>query len=168
MSISDYVKKGAESAKEIAETLVEKSGEAFEEIKDKAEELKEKAEDALQRTPCLDRATDMYGMISEGQVSEAFEKYYHDDVVMQEPTGEPRRGKVANREFMKQWMANVDEHHGGGVTAIASNEEEHITIVETWTDATYNGKRMKMEEVAVQRWEGDKIIHERFYYTMPE
>lgn len=168
MSISDYVKKGAESAKELGEKLVEKSGEAFEEIKEKAEELKEKAEDALHRTPCLDRAQDMYAMIHEGKLLEAFDKYYHDDVEMQEPTGDPRSGKAANREFMKQWMANVEERHGGGVTAITSNEEEQITMIETWTDVTYSGKRMKMEEVAVQRWEDDKIIHERFYYVMPE
>ncbi|MBT8400290.1 MAG: nuclear transport factor 2 family protein [Rhodothermia bacterium] len=110
----------------------------------------------------------MYGMIGEGNVTEAFEKYYHDDVVMQEPAGEPRRGKEANRQFMQQWMTNVEERHGGGVTAITSNEDEHITMVETWSDVTYSGKRMKMEEVAVQRWEGEQIIHERFYYTMPE
>ena len=167
MSISDYVKKGAESAKEMADSLLEKSSEALDEIKEKAEELKDKAEDALQRTPCLDRATDMYAMIGEGKMLEAFDLYYHDDVVMQEPSGEPRRGKEANRAFHEQWMSNVDERHGGGTTAITSNEDDNITIVETWSDVTYNGKRMKMEEVAVQRWKDDKIVHERFYYTMP-
>ena len=167
MGISDYVKKGAETAKEMAENLAEKSGEAFDELKEKAEELKERAEDALHRTPCLDRAQAMYAMIGEGKLVEAFDTYYHDDVVMQEPAGEPRPGKAANRDFLMQWMANVSERHGGGVTAITSNEEEEITMVETWTDVTYNGQRMKMEEVAVQRWKDDLIIHERFYYTMP-
>lgn len=35
----------------------------------------------------LDRAKKLNKMIFEGQLLEAFEKYYHDDVVMTEPTG---------------------------------------------------------------------------------
>lgn len=116
----------------------------------------------------LQQVQDLQTMIGQGQMLEAFEKYYHDDVVMVEATGEVRKGKDANREFEKQWLASVKEVHGAGVTAITSNEEDSTTMTESWMEATFqDGSRYKMEETAVQKWDGDKIIHERFYYNMP-
>ena len=116
----------------------------------------------------LEKVGEMYAMIGQGQMMEAFEKFYHEDVVMVEATGEERKGKAANREFEVQWMASLKEMHGGGVTGITSNEEEGITMVETWMDSSFqDGSRMKMEEVCVQKWQGDQIIRERFYYNMP-
>lgn len=114
----------------------------------------------------LEKAQSMYQMIGEGKMLDAFEKFYHDDVVMVEATGDKREGKDANREFEKNWMAGVQEMHGGGVNAITSNEDQGITMVESWMDLTFkDGNRSKMEEVAVQKWNGDKIVHERFYYN---
>ena len=116
----------------------------------------------------LQKAKDMYDMILSGQMLDAFEKYYSDGVVMVEATGEVREGKDVNREFELKWMSTVKEMHGGGVTAITSNELTGHTAVEVWMDVTYqDGNRMKMEEVAMQKWEGDQIVHERFYYNMP-
>ncbi len=116
----------------------------------------------------LQRIKDMYDMIQGGRMIDAFEKYYHEDVVMVEATGEVREGKATNREFELNWLSSVQEVHGAGVTAITSNEDTGQTAVETWMDITFkDGNRMKMEEVAVQKWEGELIIHERFYYNMP-
>lgn len=114
----------------------------------------------------LEMAEDLYDMATEGKMMEAFEKYYHEDVVMIEATGEVREGKDVNREYEEKFMAGIKEFHGFGVLGITSNEEEGITMVESWFDATFqDGNRMKMEEVAVQHWEDDMIIRERFYYN---
>ncbi len=116
----------------------------------------------------LQLATDLYAMIGQGQMLEAFEKYYHEDVVMIEANGEIREGKEKNRELEKQFMSSIAEMHGGWVSALTSNEETGVTMVETWMDTTFkDGNRMKMEEVCVQQWQGDQIIRERFYYNMP-
>lgn len=116
----------------------------------------------------FEKAADIYAMSGQGQMLEAFEKYYHEDVVMEEATGDVCKGKDANRKREQEWMASIKEMHGGGVKAITSNEEEGITMVESWIDmTTKEGHRLKMEQVAVQRWEGDLIIHERFYYNAP-
>ena len=113
----------------------------------------------------LENEQALQSMVGKGQMLEAFEKYYHDDVVMVEGTGEAREGKEASRQFEKEWLAQLKEVHGGGVTAITSNEEQGITITETWMEATFSdGNRMKMEEVSVKHWKGDQIIKERFYY----
>jgi ketosteroid isomerase-like protein len=115
----------------------------------------------------LQLANDLYAMIGQGQMLEAFEKYYHEDVVMIEADGKERVGKDANREFEKQFMSSIAEMHDGGVYAITSNEETGTTMIETWMDTTFtDGNRMKMEEVCVQQWKGNQIIRERFYYNM--
>ena len=56
-----------------------------------------------------------------------------------------------------------------GTKSITANEEDATTCCEVWFDITFKeGGRMKMEEVGVQKWRGDQIIEERFYYNMPE
>ncbi|MCF8369490.1 MAG: hypothetical protein K9G76_10645 [Bacteroidales bacterium] len=116
----------------------------------------------------LEKVTAMYKMIEEGKMMEAFEKYYHKDVVMIEATGDVREGKDKNREFELQFMGSIKDIHGSGTTGITSNEKTGVTMVESWMDTTFqDGSRMKMEEVAVQYWKGDFIIKERFYYNMP-
>ena len=104
-------------------------------------------------------------MIGSGQLLDAFEKFYHPQVVMQEAGDEPRAGKDANREYELNFLGMIKAFHGSGVTHIASNEAESVTMVESWMDITYqNDVRVKAEQVAVQTWEGDHIIKEVFYH----
>ncbi len=115
-----------------------------------------------------EKARDIQDKLSKGQLLDAFEQYYHEDVVMIEATGERREGKAVNREAEKKFLANVQEWHDSGVVGITSNEEEGITMVESWMDVTFQGgMRMKTEQIARQKWQGDQIIEERFYYNMP-
>ena len=116
----------------------------------------------------LSKAKELYSMIEQGKMMDAFEKFYHEEVVMHEATGEIREGKDTNRKFEQEWMASIQEMHGGGVGSIASDEENGVTTVESWIDVSFkNGQRYKMEEVAVQQWKDGQIIHERFYYNPP-
>ena len=68
-------------------------------------------------------------------------------------------------------MASVEEIHDSGVRAIAANETTSGTgtvLAEVYSDVTFTGVgRQAIEEVAVQRWEDGKVVHERFYYNMP-
>ena len=107
MSITDMLKEGAEAAKEIAEDIVEKAEDVIGKVLGDDEPT------------CMELATAMYQMMGEGKMLEAFDKYYHDDVVMIEATGDVREGKETNRKFEEQWLASVKELHGGGVQEIA-------------------------------------------------
>ncbi len=114
-----------------------------------------------------DKAKDIYDMMAKGKMLEAFDKYYNNDVVMVEATGDTRKGKAANRKFQEDFTQMIKDMHGTGVRSITSNEKEATTMVESWMDVTMkDGKRSMMEEVAVQKWKDDQIIHERFYYNM--
>lgn len=117
----------------------------------------------------LENAQKLQQMLGEGKVMEAFEELYHENVQVYEmPTGEHRNGKDAQRKAIEGWMGMVQEHHGGGCNSITANEDTGITCAETWTDFTpKEGDRMKMQEVAVQKWQDGQIIEEKFYYNMP-
>ena len=49
----------------------------------------------------LEKISECDKMTEEGQLLEAFEKFYHDYFLMAEATGEVCKGKDANREFEK-------------------------------------------------------------------
>lgn len=116
----------------------------------------------------LDKAKELYRMLGEGKMMDAFEKFYHDDIVMIEANGDSFSGKDRNRQRMHEWAESLDEMHDSGTNNITSNEKDGVTMVESWTDVTFKGgQRFKMEEIAVQKWEGDHIIQERFYYNIP-
>ena len=115
------------------------------------------------------QAKKLYQMIGEGKLMDAFEHFYHDRVIMQENNNEPRRGKENNRKHELDWLKSIEKVHDGGVSSITSDEEKGITSVEAWIDVEFkNGKRIKMDEGAVQQWDGDQIVNERFYYNLPD
>ncbi|MEM7371132.1 MAG: SnoaL-like domain-containing protein [Bacteroidota bacterium] len=116
----------------------------------------------------LEKSQALQAMIGQGQSLEALEQFYHEDVVVIDGGSEPRNGKEAQKQAILGWMGMVKEVHGGGVNSITADESNGITMVESWIETTFqDGSRVKMEEVAVQKWDGDKIIHERFYHNMP-
>ena len=99
-----------------------------------------------------------------GKITDAFEKYYADDVVMQENSEEPRVGKAANRKAEEEFMASVEAFHGASVKASAVNGD--VTFSEWEMDITFKGgKRAKFNQVAVRKWKNGKIAHERFFYN---
>lgn len=117
----------------------------------------------------LEKAQAFQSMLQEKGSFETFERYYAENCEVTEvPTGEVRKGKSAQREAIKEWFAGVDQFNGAGVNSITSNEETATTMIESWMDITFkNGHRAKMNEVGVQKWEGDQIVSEKFYYNLP-
>lgn len=103
-------------------------------------------------------------MVLNGQAMEAFEKFYADDVVMQENSGDPVRGKDANRQRELDFFASLEEFHGAGVLGSGVSGERSYT--EWWMDVTFKGAgRVKMEQVAARIWKDGLVVSERFYYN---
>ena len=94
----------------------------------------------------------------------AFEKYYAEDVVMQENEEAPRKGKVANRKAEKEFFDSIEQINGGKVLASAVNGD---TSFSEWEyDVTFKGgHRVTLKQVAVRRWSNGKVVHEKFYYN---
>ncbi len=115
----------------------------------------------------LELAQKLYQMIGEGKMNEAVEELYDDNVKIIEANGDSFDGKETQKGRLVEWQNSLDGMHGGGVYAITANEEEGVTMVESWVDVTFKGAPgpMKFEEVAVQTWKNGKIVRERFYYN---
>jgi ketosteroid isomerase-like protein len=113
-----------------------------------------------QTTQTLD--TELNQMILSGQALDAFDKYYADDVVMQEGGEEPRRGKAANRAYEEQFFGAIAEFHGAQLLASAATGDHSYS---EWVfDMTFkDGTRVTNTQVAAREWKDGQIVKERFY-----
>ena len=106
---------------------------------------------------------DMNSMIIAGKAMDAFEKYYDESVVMQENENPPIYGKEVNRKRETEFFDSLAIFHGAQIKAVAIGDG--VSMVEWVFDVTPKGmSRIKMNQVAVQRWNRGKIISEKFYH----
>jgi hypothetical protein len=107
---------------------------------------------------------DIKMLVLTGKAIEAFEKYYGDDVVMQENEQPATFGKSANRDRELDFFSKLVEFHTAEVKAVAYGE--NVIISEWFLDYTHTEwGRMSHDQVSVQRWKDGQVIHERFYYA---
>ena len=66
-------------------------------------------------------------MSGQGQLKEAIEEFYADNVVIIEANGDTFEGKEKQKERVDEWLASLEEMNGGGVYAITANEEAAVT-----------------------------------------
>lgn len=101
-------------------------------------------------------------MIRQGKALEAFEEFYADDVVMIE-NDQAFEGKERNRKREQEFFGAIKEVHSATIGATAING--NVSFCEQSFEATLDdGRRLRLEEVAVRTWRDGKIIRERFYY----
>lgn len=107
---------------------------------------------------------DIKQLVLQGNAMQAFEKYYGEDVVMQENQNLPTVGKAANRQREEEFFAKVVEFRGAQVKNVAFGE--NVIISEWFLDYTHQdwGKRT-YDQVSVQEWKDGKVVRERFYYA---
>jgi len=102
-------------------------------------------------------------MILQGKILEAFDKFYADDVVMQENDDAPTVGKDANREREQQYVASIEAFHSAAVVSHAINDD--VSFSQWKTDVTYKGApRAQSSQVAVREWQDGKVVREQFYH----
>ena len=102
-------------------------------------------------------------MILSGQVMDAFEKFYAEDVVMQENLNPEIQGKAACRAHEMEFFSKVQEFHGAKLLGEAASGD---TSFSEWVyDITFKGApRTQMTQVAARRWKDGQVVRERFYY----
>lgn len=119
----------------------------------------------------LQRTKELHAMLDQGKDLEALDIFFHPDMkAVEKPTGEVRDGVDAQKKAMQEWLGTVQEFHEVGTKSVTANEEEGISMAESWMKVSFKGAPapMSMEEVIVYYWEGDKIKEMQFYYHNPE
>ncbi len=113
----------------------------------------------------LKQIEDLNSLVMQGRSLEAFEKYYHDEVVMQENEDTPTRGKGENRLREEAFFSKIKEFRSAVPLKIAVGNG--ISMVEWHYDYTHEdwGER-NYTQVSVQEWQDGKIIKEKFYYNV--
>lgn len=113
-----------------------------------------------------EKVQDIYNMFGQGKLMDVFEKYYVEGVIMEELMGKCI-GKVVCCEYEEQFFNNVQEFYDLKVYSLILDEENGIMIVENMMEVIFkDGNCVQMEQVVVQKWEGDQIVYECFYYNV--
>lgn len=110
------------------------------------------------------RDQELNDMILQGEILEAFDKFYADDIVMEE--GDDKRvGKEANREYEEQFVDSLEAFHAAEIKARAIDEDNSVTFSEWHNEMTLEGVgRIEQKQVSVRTWNDDgQITHEKFY-----
>ncbi len=103
-------------------------------------------------------------MILSGKAMEAFEKFYSEDIVMQENDDDPFIGKKTNRKREEEFFAGIEEVHEFSLTASAT--EGNVSMSEWVFDATFKGgARSKWTQASVRRWTDGQVASERFFHA---
>lgn len=106
---------------------------------------------------------DIKTLVLQGKAMEAFEKYYGEDVVMQENETPATIGKAANRQRELEFFSKVTEFRSAELKTVAFGDD--VIISEWFVDYTHaDWGKVTHDQVSVQRWKDGKVIHERFYY----
>lgn len=112
----------------------------------------------------LENISNVNDLILQGKALEAFDKYYHDDVTMQENENPAVIGKKANRVREEEFFGAITEFRGAKVLKVTVGEN-NITMVEWHYDYTHKDWGVKnYSQIAVQEWKNGQIINEKFYY----
>ena len=111
------------------------------------------------------RIHELLDYIRNGRIMDAMREFYDDDVVMEEPAYGKTVGLPANLEREQQFVDSIAEFKGFQTPAVTIGDDTSCyENAMDWT--TTDGKEMHVEQVAVQKWQGGKIVHERFYYNI--
>jgi hypothetical protein len=107
---------------------------------------------------------DLNNLVLNGKAMEAFDKYYHDQVSMQENQLPPTVSKAANREREIQFFNDVTQFRGAEVKGLAVGDG--ISYVTWHYDYTHRQWGVRnYTQVSIQRWKDGKIINEQFIYS---
>lgn len=110
------------------------------------------------------RIESLLGYIREGRIMDAMNKFYADDVVMEEPAYGATNGLAANLEREQQFVDSVAEFTSFETPKVMTGQNSS-SYENSMSWKSTDGQDVHVEQVAVQEWRDGKIIRERFYYA---
>ena len=113
--------------------------------------------------PSRERVAALMAMVEQGKFVEALEEFYTEDATMQENSAPPRVGRDRLVEHERGVMASFRQIRTLPVESfLVDGDRAVIRWVFEFTSS--DGTSFRLDELAHQRWRGDQIVEERFYY----
>ena len=102
-------------------------------------------------------------LVEAGNFDTAMERFYDNDATMQENQDQPRQGLATLIERERQTMARSRNIKAKCVRPVLI---EGDTVVIRWLFEfeLNDGRKLILDEVAHQRWRGEKMCEEKFFY----
>lgn len=110
-----------------------------------------------------DRVQQLIDFVEQGRFVEAIKTFYAEDASTQENNDPPRTGLAVLVEKEQSFLARIKSIRAlPGTVLLVDGDRATIYWIFEFVDA--NGQKFRLEEIALQRWRGDKIIQERYFY----
>jgi len=113
--------------------------------------------------PTQERVQAFVALVEQAKYVEALEGFYHRDATMQDNQQAPRLGLERLIADERATMARFETMQTDRVTDLLIDGDK-VMIRWRFTFTPAQGPAMIMEEIALQRWAGDRIAEERFFY----
>jgi SnoaL-like protein len=113
--------------------------------------------------PTRDRVQAFVALVEGARYIEALEQFYHPDATMQDNLQRPRVGLERLIADEKATMARFATMKTDRVIDLLIDGDK-VMIRWRFTFTPPEGPPVVMEEIALQRWAGDRIAEERFFY----
>ncbi len=106
---------------------------------------------------------DLVSLVERGEILEAFDRYYADDVAMAENAASATVGKATNRAREEAFLAGVATVHENRAASVLV-DGDHAAIRWLLDFTNREGTRLRFDQIALQTWRDGRISEERFYY----
>jgi hypothetical protein len=113
--------------------------------------------------PSRDRVLAFVALVEAARYVEALEGFYHPDATMRDNQQPPRVGLARLIADETATMARFAAMKTDPVTDLLIDGDK-VMIRWRFTFTPAEGPAMILEEIALQRWAGDRIAEERFFY----
>ena len=113
--------------------------------------------------PTRERVHDFIAAVVSNDHVRAIAEFYHEDASMQENGLEPRRGRDFLMQHEAKALARVQSVHTHTPRAVLV-DGDLVAIRRVFDFLGKDGVTRRIEEMALQRWDGDRIREERFFY----
>jgi len=105
---------------------------------------------------------DLISLVEQGQMLEAMNRYYAENVAMQENVSPPSVGFAENYAREEAFYGSLQALNFNLVSVVVEGDRAVINWVFDYTTA--DGTSYRMDEIAIQTWRDGKIVHERYIY----
>ena len=113
--------------------------------------------------PSPDTLEAFIARVVSGAHAQAIEEFYTPDSTMQENQSPPRVGRDTNVANERRALSRVRSVQTTCVRPVLVNGD-HVVIRWIFRFERLDGSLVQMEELAWQRWEGERIAEESFFY----